>query len=168
MLLYVLVSFLIRIVKGSPRPRIFSDNASDRTWNLVITERSGQPVFSQETQIFNVCRTMLQMFYHSLEASVIFYAEECRVKVADDSNRLNKLIRRAGSVRGVEVVSLVELSERRILRKQLSILDNSSHPLHATLESYQCTFSNRLRPQRSTTQCHRRSFLPVDIKLCNS
>ena len=50
---------------------------------------------------FNVCRTMLQMFYHSVVSSVIFYAVVCwgsRLKAAD-ANRLNKLIREAGSVR---------------------------------------------------------------------
>ncbi|KAI3376037.1 hypothetical protein L3Q82_016569, partial [Scortum barcoo] len=84
-------------------------------------------------------RTMLQMFYHSVVSSVIFYAAVCwgsRLKTAD-TNRLNKLIRRAGSVLGVELKSVVEVSERRMLRKLLSIMDNVSHPLHATLTSCQ-------------------------------
>jgi len=32
-----------------------------------------------------------------------------------------------------------------MLSKLLSMMDNASHPLHATLESYQSTFSHRLR-----------------------
>jgi len=103
-------------------------------------------------------------------ASVIFYAVVCwgsRVKAAD-ANRLNKLIRKAGSVLGVELESLVEVSERRMLSKLLSTMDNASHPLHATLESYQSIFSRRLILLRCTTKCHRRSFLPVAIKLYNS
>jgi len=49
-----------------------------------------------------------------------------------------------------------------MLSKLLSIM-NASSPLHATLESYQSTFSRRLRLPRCTTECHRRSFLPVAI-----
>ena len=54
---------------------------------------------------------MLQTFYHSVVASLIFYAVVCwgsRVKAAD-ANRLSKLIRRAGSVLGVKLESLVEV-----------------------------------------------------------
>ncbi|KAI3360539.1 hypothetical protein L3Q82_002282 [Scortum barcoo] len=71
------------------------------------------------------------MFYHSVVSSVIFYAAVCwgsRLKTAD-TNRLNKLIRRPGSVLGVELESVAEVSERRMLRKLLSI----SHLLYATL-----------------------------------
>ena len=85
-----------------------------------------------------------------------------------DANRLNKLIRRAGSVLGVDQESLAVVSEGRMLRKLLGILDNGSHPLHATLVSYRSTFSHRLRSPKTTTQRHRRSFLPVAIKLFNS
>ncbi|KAK3557719.1 hypothetical protein QTP86_000324 [Hemibagrus guttatus] len=78
------------------------------------------------------------MFYHLVVTSIIFYIVVCRgsrVKT-DDDNRLNKLVRKAGSVKGVELESLAEVSERRMLRNLLSILDNVSHPLQATLECY--------------------------------
>ncbi len=103
-------------------------------------------------------------------ASVMLYAVVCwssELKAAD-TNKLNKLISKAASVLGGELESLVEVSERRMLRKLLSILDNTSHPLHATLVSCQSTFSSRLRPPKGTTERHRRSFLPVAIKLYNS
>ncbi|KAK3506523.1 hypothetical protein QTP70_006433 [Hemibagrus guttatus] len=73
------------------------------------------------------------MFYHFLVASVIFYAVVSWgswVKTAH-ANRLNKLIRKAGYVMGVELESLVEVCNRRMQRKLLSILDNVSHPLQA-------------------------------------
>ncbi|KAL3047767.1 hypothetical protein OYC64_021860 [Pagothenia borchgrevinki] len=113
---------------------------------------------------------MLQMFYDLVVSSVIFFAVVCwgsGVKTAD-ANRLNKLIRRAGSVLGVDQESLAVVSERRMLRKLLGILDNGSHPLHATLVSYRNNFSHRLRSPMTTTQRHRTSFLPVAIKLFNS
>jgi len=108
-----------------------------------------------------------QMFYHSVVDSVIFYTVVCwgsRVK-ASGANRLNKLIRKAGSDLGVELEFVVVVSERRMLSKLLSIMDNASHSMHATLVSYQSTSNRRLRLPRCTTECHRRSFLPVAIKL---
>lgn len=112
----------------------------------------------------NVFRTMLQMFYHSVVYSGIFYAVMCwgsRVKMSDA---------RTGSVLGVELQSLAVVSEQMMLRKLLNILNilNKSHPLHATLDSYHSTFSHRLRPPRCSTKHNRKSFLLVAFKLFNS
>ena len=110
--------------------------------------------FLRRLRSFNVCSTMLQMFYDSVVFSVIFFAVVCwgsRVKTAD-ANILNKLIRRAGSVLGVDQESLAVVSERRMLRKLLNILDKESHPLHAKLVSYRSTFSHRLRPTGTITE----------------
>jgi len=127
------------------------DNKMDWTKNTKALYKKGQsPVFSTETQIFQ------RLIYCSVVASVIFYAVVCwgsRVKAAD-AKRLNKLIRKAVYVLGVELESLVEVPERRMLSNLLSIMDNASHPLHATLKSYQSTFSHRLRLPRCTTECH--------------
>ncbi|KAI3372722.1 hypothetical protein L3Q82_023183, partial [Scortum barcoo] len=130
------------------------DNKLDWTTNTDAIYKKGQSrlFILRRLRSFNVCRTMLQMFYHSVVSSLIFYTLVCwcsRLKTAD-TNRLNKLIRRAGSVLGVELESVAELSERRMLKKLLSIMDNVSHPLHATLMSCQSSFSRRLRPPRSS------------------
>ena len=148
------------------------DNKQEWSKNaeVVFTKGHSRLYFLRRLRSFNVCRTMLQMFYHSQVSSIIFYAVVCwdsRLKAADP-NRLNKLVWKAGSVLGVEHESSVEVSEKRMLRKLLSTMDNTSHPLHTTLEYYRSTFSSRLRPPRSTTERHRRSFLPVAIKLYNS
>lgn len=77
---------------------------------------------------------MLQMFYHSVEANIIFYAVLCwcsRVKAAN-ATRFNKLIMKTGSLLGVELESLGEVMERRMLRNPLSFTVNASHPLHTT------------------------------------
>ena len=84
------------------------------------------------TRSFNICRTMLRMFYQSVVASAIFFfAVTCwgsGMKVAD-TNRLNKLIRRAGDVVGEELDTLMTVAERRMLSRLQSILDNVSPPL---------------------------------------
>lgn len=68
-------------------------------------------------------------------------------------------MKEAGYVLGVEQEYLVGVYERTMLRKLLSVMDNASHPLHTTLESYWSIFS--------TTE-HRKTFLPVAIKRYNS
>ena len=86
------------------------------------------------------------------------------IKVADNS-RLNKLIRRGGDVVGEELNTLTTVAERRMLSKLQSILDNVTHPLYNTLAQQMSTFSRRLLSPRCTTERHRKSFLPVVIKL---
>ena len=59
------------------------------------------------------------MFYESVVASAILFAVVCwgsRLRAAD-ANRLNKLIRKASDVVGVELDSLSAVSDRRMLSK---------------------------------------------------
>ena len=112
---------------------------------------------------------MLRLFYESVVASAILYAVACwgsRLRVAD-ANRLNKLIGKASDIVGVELDSLAVVSERRMLAKLHAILDSVSHLLHDVLVKQRSTFSGRLLLPKSTTERHRKSFLPVAIKLFN-
>ncbi|KAI3362524.1 hypothetical protein L3Q82_012818, partial [Scortum barcoo] len=74
----------------------------------------------------------LQMFYQSVVASVLFYTVVCWGGSISkkDTSRLDKLIRRAGSVVGTKLDSMVTVAESRTLDKLLDIMDNASHPLH--------------------------------------
>ncbi|KAI4875848.1 hypothetical protein NFI96_026874 [Prochilodus magdalenae] len=97
----------------------------------------------------------------SVVASAILYAVACwgsRLRVAD-ANRLNKLIRKASDVVGVELDSLMAVSERRTLSKLQTIMDNGSHPLYHTVMSHRSTFSARLIQPKCTTERHRRSYV---------
>ena len=101
-------------------------------------------------------------------ASAILFAVACRgsrLRVAD-AIRLTKPIRKASEVVGVELDSLMAVSERGMLSKLHDILDNVSHPLHDTLVKHSST--RRLILAKCTTECHRKSFLPVAIGLHNS
>ncbi|KAI3353737.1 hypothetical protein L3Q82_004970 [Scortum barcoo] len=94
------------------------------------------------------------MLYHSVVSSVIFYAVVYwgSRQTTADNNGHNKLIRRVGSVLGVELESVVEVSEKRMLRKLFSIIDNVSHSLHATLTSCQSSF-HRGAPLNAIGEC---------------
>ncbi|KAI4887655.1 hypothetical protein NFI96_006169 [Prochilodus magdalenae] len=75
------------------------------------------------------------MFYQTVVSSCLFYAVVCwggSVKKRDEM-QLDKLVRRAGSVVGVELGSVVKVAERRTLHKLLSIMDDDGHPLHTII-----------------------------------
>ncbi|KAI4894307.1 hypothetical protein NFI96_005585 [Prochilodus magdalenae] len=144
------------------------DNKLDWAKNTDALYRKGQSrlYFLRRLRSFNICRTMLRIFYESVVASAILYAVACwgsRLRVAD-ANRLNKLIRKASDVVGVELDSLMAVSERRTLSKLQTIMDNGSHPLYHTVMSHRSTFSARLIQPKCTTERHRR-YWPVSFAL---
>lgn len=74
--------------------------------------------------------------YHAADVSA-FGGGQCFVLCfvvgrlrAADNNRINKLARKAGSVRGLKLDSLVEVSERQMLLRILSIMDDAFLSLH--------------------------------------
>ena len=61
-------------------------------------------LFSEATEVLNICRTKLRIFYESVVASAALYAVVCwgsRMRVAN-ANRFNKLIGKASDVVGIE------------------------------------------------------------------
>ena len=127
---------------------VYIDNKLDWAKNTDALYRKGQSrlYFLRRLRSFNICRTMLRIFYESVVASAILYAVACwgsRLR-ASDANRLNKLIRKAGDVVGVELDSLMAVSERRMLSKLQAIMDNGSHPLYDTVMRHRSTFSARV------------------------
>ena len=162
----------VEIVKHYEYRGVLIDNKSDWTKNTEVPYKKGQSrlCFLRRLPSFNMCQTMLRMFYESVVASAILFAVVCwgsRLRVAD-ANRLNKLIRKASDVVRVELDSLTAVSDRRMLLKVRAILQHGSQPLHNTLGKQRSTFSQRLVAAKCITEHHRKSFLPVAIKLYNS
>ncbi|KAJ7341790.1 hypothetical protein JRQ81_007039, partial [Phrynocephalus forsythii] len=95
--------------------------------------------------------------------SAIFYAVVCwsSGSTERDKNRLNKLVRRASSVLEYPLGSVEEMGKRRMLAKLTSIMNNTSHPLHQTVETLRSSFSGRLRHPRGGKERYRRSFIPT-------
>ncbi|TWW54042.1 hypothetical protein D4764_0214270, partial [Takifugu flavidus] len=106
---------------------------------------------------FGVCRTLLRTFYDSVVALVIFYAVVCWSCGSSerDRKRLNKLVRRAGSVLDCSLDSTEEVGERRMLVKLTSIMDTPSHPLHETVVALSSSFSSRLLHPRCKRERYR-------------
>uniref|UniRef100_A0A8C8DHE5 Reverse transcriptase domain-containing protein n=1 Tax=Oryzias sinensis TaxID=183150 RepID=A0A8C8DHE5_9TELE len=135
----------------------------------VYKKASSRLYFLRRLRSFNVCSKMLEIFYQSVVASTLFFSVVCwgGSIPARDSNRLNKLIRRAGSVIGCKMDTFESVMERITLNKLVSIMDNPEHPLHPVLDGQRSSFSNRLRQLRCHTNRFRRSFIPHPIGLYN-
>ena len=89
-------------------------------------------VTSRMLEMFYQSVVVLAMVYRSVVASALFSSAICWGSSigASNTNRLNKLIRKAGSVIGCKQDTFEAVVERRSLNKLLSIMDNPDHPLH--------------------------------------
>ena len=147
-------------------------NKLDWSHNTDVLYKKGQSRLHllRRLRSFGVCRTLLRTFYDSVVASALFYAVVCwgAGSTERDRKRLNRLVRRASSVLDSSLDSLEEVSERRMLAKLASIMDNPSHPLHETVGELSSSFSSRLRLPPCKTERYRRSFVPTAIRLHNT
>ena len=84
----------------------------------------------------------MTIFYQSVVAGAVFFAAVCwggSIR-GGDTKRLNKLIKKAGSVFRCSLDGFEVVVERRSLNKLTAILNNTSHPLHDLLVRQQSTF----------------------------
>ena len=162
----------VEVVSSYKYLGVLLDDKLDWSANTDALYRKGQTRLYQLRRLksFEICGTLLRMVYQSVVASVLFYAVVCwggNTKKRD-TNRLDKLVKRASSVIGEQMEDIVTVQERRSLDRLLSIMDNVRHPLHPTLVGQRSLFSGRLRSQSCSTDRLRRSFVPRAISLFNS
>ena len=92
--------------------------------------------FLRRLRSFGVCSTMLSVFHQSVVGGGggLFFAVACwgsGIK-ATDAGRIDKLLKKAGSVLGVSLDPVGTVAERRVLAKLLAIMDNTTPPPHFT------------------------------------
>ncbi|KAI4898937.1 hypothetical protein NFI96_007064 [Prochilodus magdalenae] len=147
------------------------DNKLDWSSNTSAVFKRGQSrlYFLRKLRSFGVCTKLLWTFYQSVVASAIFYSVVCWGNSINKTaiNKLNKLVKKAGSVIGLKLDTLEVVAEKRTLNKLLAVMDNASHPLHCAVGKQRSTFSGRLRQLRCAKECRFRSFLPTAIRLYN-
>ena len=108
------------------------DNKLDWTGNTDLLYKKGQSrlYFLRRLSSFGVCRTLLNMFYQSVVASTVLYAVVCwggNIKEGD-SRRLNRLIKKAGSVLGTTLNTVEEEASSGMKTKLLAIRDQPLSP----------------------------------------
>lgn len=95
---------------------------------------------AEETGSFRVRRTLEEFFDDGIAASALFNGVSCWGSEHTDRNRkrIDKVVRRSGSVLGCSQQSETVLGERRMLMKLESFMDDPlhhyhhHHPLHQT------------------------------------
>ena len=118
---------------------------------------------------FDISRSLLHVFYQGILASVLFFAVLCwggSITVAD-KNRINKMIKKAGSVIGLPPDSLETTITKRTRRKLNTILSFEGHPLYSVFNAQRSSFSDRFLLLRCSTERFRRSFVPASLKFFN-
>ena len=118
---------------------------------------------------FGVQGEMLRTFYDSVVASAIFYGVACwgsSISTAD-RRRLDKIIRRAGSVLGCSLDPVEVVGERRMVAKLSSMMVKDSHPMKDTISALESSFSDRLLHPKCVKERYRRSFLPAAVRVFN-
>lgn len=115
-------------------------------------------------------KKQLLTFSQTFVASALFCAVVCwggSIKRRDVS-RLDKLVRKLGSVVGTQLESLASVAEQQALSRLLSIMDNPLHPLPSTISRRRSSFSDSILSLSCSTGRLRKSFLPHAMRLFNS
>ena len=128
--------------------------------------------FLRKLRSFNVCNRMLIMFYDTVISSVMTFALVCWGGNATqgDINRLNKLIKKAGSCVGGRLETLETIREKRLVVKGRKIERDEWHPLHSILMQFKSSgrTRSRFRMPEIKTDRYRRSFVPNVIRCMNN
>lgn len=85
----------------------------------------------------------------------------------DDKNRINKMIRKAGSVMGFTPDSLEVIVEKRTRAKLKMILCYEGHPQNCIFSGLKSSFSGRLEIPQCSTERFRRFFIPTAVRFFN-
>ncbi|XP_054588462.2 uncharacterized protein [Nothobranchius furzeri] len=151
---------------------LWVDNKLDWSCNTdhLYKKAQGRLYFLWRLRSFNICRKLLRMFYESVVAGELLFAVVCwgSGTAKKDTSRLEKLIRKAGSVVDMKLDTLVSVAEERTLKKLLDIMDNVGHPLHTAINKQKSLFSERLLLPKIRTNRLKNSFVPHAVRLYNS
>ena len=84
-----------------------------------------------------------------------------------DKKRIDSIIRQAGRILGDDQFTIYSSYQRYIGEKLNTVLNDTTHPLHADLISAIIPRSGRMRLPYAATNRHKSSFIPQCIKIFN-
>jgi hypothetical protein len=127
--------------------------------------------FLRRLRQFKVNSTILNLFFQSVVMSMLLYNQLCFFGSAKkaDLDQMDKILKAASAVIGQDITPLADVYHQSCVRKARTILDNDSHPLHASLAARaSLRDSGRLCSMRCRTSRFRDSFIPTAIRTLNS
>lgn len=161
----------IEIVESYKYLGVHLDNKLNWKENTGVLVKKAQSrlFFLRKLRSFDISPRLLGIFYQGILASVLFYAVLCwgGSISTDDKNRINKIIKRAGSVIGLNPDKLEVIVEKRTRTKLKTVLLYDNHPLHNIFRDLKSSFSERLVMPRCSTERLRRSFVPAAVRYFN-
>jgi len=124
----------------------------------------------RQLRSFGVRQVLLKTFYDSVVSSVILYSITCwggRL-LEKEKNKLNRLIKKAGSVDVGSVLPTVEeIMQDKMIGKLSLMINHDRHPLNEISQAYVSTHSSRLIHPRCYKERLRKSFFPTAIRFYN-
>ena len=135
----------------------------------ILHKKANQRLYFVRTlKKFRVDNTIIALFYKSLIQTIISYNLICyfgnATKIEEKKlNRPRKIVQR---LLGIDLPSLDDLYQERVLSKLRQIMQDPTHPLND-----QFSFNRsgiRLCPPRTQKNRHRQSFVPNAIHLYNA
>ena len=125
--------------------------------------------FLRKLNQFRVDRFILQMFYKAVLQSVLSFGLVCtfgNMRVQDHA-KLQRMIKTASRIIGVDQVSAAELYDHLILKKADQILNDPTHPLHQKF-CRSTRSSGRFLQNKIRTTRYSKSFVPTAIRALNN
>ena len=118
---------------------------------------------------FGVNSDMLVTFYNAVICSVIMFGSVCWGGNISklDRGMLEKIIKKAGHVVGKPLDSFKTLHEKRLYRKLMQILNDSTHPMRHCYESRRSNRNGRFLLPRTNKNRYKVSFLPSALSVFN-
>jgi len=125
--------------------------------------------FLMKLNHFRIDSCILQMFYKALLQSVLSFGLICAFgnMYIKDQNKLQRIVKTASKIIGVDQVSVAQLYNNLSLKKTEQIINDSTHPLHQNfLKSNRS--SGRLLQRKIRTTRYSNYFVPTAIRLYNN
>ncbi len=137
-----------------------------RNSEVVFKKAQSRLFFLRKLSSIGIGRKLLYVFYQGILASVLFYSVLCwgGSITVEDKNRINKMIRKAGSIIVFIPDSLEVIVEKRTRATLKMIFNSEGHPLNYIFSGLKSSFSERLVMPRCSTERFRRYFIPNAVR----
>ena len=116
---------------------------------------------------FRLGSAVLVKFYRAVVESVLTLSITVwyGAATAGDKRKLDRVVRTASRITGVDLPSVASIYESRVKRKAMSIIKDTSHPANHKFQLLRS--GKRYRSMAASSERHKSSFYPAAIRTLN-